>query len=375
MNSKRNREFRAPTAAQYMYSDGLRKIAAGKKQPMPRTDSSDQNAAAAEVLGAYGLRAASLEYMNHGLINRTWRVRGENGSSYALQHLSSILGPEIHEDIEAVTAHISAGGMATPRLVRASGGGLYVERDDGVWRLLTWLEGEFHNRLENAVQAEQAGALLARFHMALDDFRAPFASKRRPIHEPDRRIAELEQALAVHRAHPLHAEARDLQRRTLKLLAQLPPLLETPLRVVHGDPKINNMLFAPDGEGLAMVDLDSLGRLSLPYELGDAFRSWCNPVGEDSEETGFSVELFEAARSGYLDVATFISDDERSCLVDATLWITLELTTRFTADILNDRYFGWDPERFASRAEHNLVRARGQLRLAESLMAVRPTLG
>ena len=184
-------------------------------------------------------------------------------------------------------------------------------------------------------------------------------------------MRELEQALAGHRGHPLLAQAEALGRRTLELLSQLPPLPEAPLRVVHGDPKINNMLFSPRGEGLAMVDLDSLGRLSLPYELGDAFRSWCNPVGEDSENTEFSAELFEAARSGYLEVATFITDAERSCLVDATLWITLELTTRFTADILNDRYFGWDPQRFASRAEHNLVRARGQLNLAESLLALR----
>ncbi|MDE0678640.1 MAG: aminoglycoside phosphotransferase family protein [Gammaproteobacteria bacterium] len=344
--------------------------------PMAKPDSSQNSKtrAAEQALDAYGLRAESLEYLDHGLINRTWRVRGENGASYALQRLSPILGPEIHEDIEVVTAHIAARGMATPRLVGASAGGLYVEREDGVWRLLTWLEGEFHNRLENTGQAEQAGALLARFHMALADFDRPFASKRRPIHEPERRIREMEQALAAHRGHPLHAEAERLQRRTLELMAQLPAMPETPLRVAHGDPKINNMLFSPEGEGLAMLDLDSLGRLSLPYELGDAFRSWCNPMGEDSEETEFSVELFEAARSGYLDVATFIAKEERSCLVDATLWITLELTTRFTADILNDRYFGWDPRRFASRAEHNLVRARGQLRLAESLLSVRPTL-
>ncbi|MCY4477082.1 MAG: aminoglycoside phosphotransferase family protein [Gammaproteobacteria bacterium] len=343
---------------------------------MPSNESSElsETGAAEQVLGAYGLRAESLEYMNHGLINRTWRIHGENGARYALQRLSPILGPEIHEDIEAVTAHIAARGMATPRLVRSSGGGLCVERADGVWRLLTWLEGEFHNRLENTRQAAQAGALLARFHMALADLEHSFASKRRPIHEPRRRIRELEQALAEHRGHPLHAEAESLRRKTLKLLSQLPALPETPLRVAHGDPKINNMLFSPDGEGLAMLDLDSLGRLSLPFELGDAFRSWCNPVGEDSEDTEFSVELFEAARSGYLDVATFLSEDERSSLVDATLWITLELTTRFTADIVNDRYFGWDPERFASRAEHNLVRARGQLRLAESLMAALPAL-
>ena len=343
---------------------------------MPSNESSElsETAAVEQVLGAYGLRAESLEYVNHGLINRTWRVRGENGARYALQRLSPILGPEIHEDIEAVTAHIAARGTATPRLVRSSGGGLCVQRADGVWRLLTWLEGEYHNRLETSRQAAQAGALLARFHMALVDFDHSFASKRRPIHEPQRRIRELEQALAGHRGHPLRAEAESLRRKTLELLSQLPALPETPLRVAHGDPKINNMLFSAEGEGLAMVDLDSLGRLSLPYELGDAFRSWCNPIGEDSEDTEFSVDLFEAARSGYLDVATFLTEDERSSLVDATLWITLELTTRFTADIVNDRYFGWDRERFASRAEHNLVRARGQFRLAESLMAARPAL-
>lgn len=375
MIPKRKKEFSAPTAAQYMYIDRSGKISRGN-QPMPSTESSDhsETAAAERVLAAYGLRAVSLEYVNHGLINRTWRVRDDTGASYALQRLSPILGPEIHQDIEAVTAHIAARGMATPRLVRASGGHLYVQRDDGVWRLLTWLEGQFHNQLENTDQAGQAGALLARFHMALVDFDTPFAGKRRPIHEPGRRIGELEQAVAGHRGHPLHSEAEILQRRTLELLSQLPPLPLTPLRVAHGDPKINNMLFSPEGEGLAMLDLDSLGRLSLPYELGDAFRSWCNPIGEDSENTEFSIELFEAARSGYLDVATFITEEERSCLVDATLWITLELTTRFTADILNDRYFGWDSERFASRAEHNLVRARGQLKLAESLLAVRPAL-
>ena len=343
---------------------------------MANSEPSDQcdTIAAGRVLDAYGLRAESLDYMNHGLINRTWRVSAGNGSTYALQRLSPILGPEIHEDIEAVTTHIEAAGMATPRLVRTTNGHLCVEHEGEVWRLLTWLEGEFHNRLENPRQAGQAGALLARFHMALADFHQPFASKRRPIHEPERRVRELEQALARHASHPLHAEAQTLHGQTLKLLSRLPPLPDTPLRVAHGDPKINNMLFSAEGEGLAMVDLDSLGRLSLPYELGDAFRSWCNPVGEDSENTEFSVELFEAARSGYLGVATFLTEDERSCLVDATLWITLELTTRFSADILNDRYFGWDPKRFASRAEHNLVRARGQLNLARSLFTLRASL-
>ena len=338
-------------------------------------DSSNAEAATAEqVLASYDISAAALDFMDHGLINRTWRVRAHDGSSYALQRLSPILGAEIHGDIEAVTAHIAAQGMPTPRLLRNLQGGLYVEREDGIWRMLTWLEGEFHNRLENTSQAEQAGALLARFHSALTDFNQSFASRRRPIHEPARRFAALNEALTRHQDHPLLGDAQALGQRLMEIVSALPPAPETPPRVVHGDPKINNMLFTPAGEGLAMVDLDSLGRLRLPYELGDAFRSWCNPAGEDSARTEFSAELFRAARAAYLDVADFITAAERKGLVDATLWITLELTARFTADILDDRYFGWDPQRFASRAEHNRLRARGQLSLAESLLALRPSL-
>ncbi len=343
---------------------------------MPSLDSfrASNPRAAEQALGAYGLRAEALEYMDHGLINRTWRVSASDGEFYALQRLSAILGPEIHRDIEAVTAHLAAKGMPTPRLLRTVGGDLYVEREDGIWRVATWLEGKFHNRLENTGQAGQAGALLARFHQALSDFDQPFASRRRPIHEPARRVAELDRALAEHPDHPLRGEADKLRRGAMDMMAGLRPMPSTPLRVTHGDPKINNMLFTPEGEAFAMVDLDSLGRLSLPYELGDAFRSWCNPAGEDSEDTEFSLAMFEAARCSYLNTASFITGEERSCLVDATLWITLELATRFTADILNDRYFGWNPQRFASRAEHNLARARGQLKLAQSLLAQRHCL-
>ncbi len=343
---------------------------------MPDTDFScnSDTRTAEHVLVAYGLHAETLEYMDHGLINHTWRVGANDGEFYALQRLSPILGAETHHDIQAVTAHLAARSMPTPRLLRTAGGDLYVEREDGIWRVLTWLQGEFHNRLENTGQAGQAGALLARFHRALADFDQPFASTRRPIHEPARRFAELDRALAEHPEHPLRGDAGELRRRAMEIVAGLRPMPQTPLRVVHGDPKINNMLFTPEGEGLAMVDLDSLGRLSLPYELGDAFRSWCNPAGEDSEDTEFSVDLFKAARAGYLNTASFITEEEKACLVDATLWITLELASRFTADILNDRYFGWNRQRFASRAEHNLVRARGQLGLAESLLAQSPDL-
>jgi hypothetical protein len=51
------------------------------------------------------------------------------------------------------------------------------------------------------------------------------------------------------------------------------------------------------------------------------------------------------------------------------LTIAAELCLRFLTDALEERYFGFDASRFATRGEHNLARARGQLELAKSLVA------
>jgi hypothetical protein len=51
--------------------------------------------------------------------------------------------------------------------------------------------------------------------------------------------------------------------------------------------------------------------------------------------------------------------------------IALELAARFCVDAFEDRYFGWDPQRFPSRREHNRVRAAGQLELAQAVASQR----
>jgi hypothetical protein len=113
------------------------------------------------------------------------------------------------------------------------------------------------------------------------------------------------------------------------------------------------------------VDLDTLASLPLDVELGDAWRSWCNPVGEDSTETHFDLEIFAASVAGYREIQPF-SAEEQEALAGGIERIALELAARFCRDVFEDRYFGWDASRFASRAAHNLHRAKGQLSLARS---------
>ena len=68
-------------------------------------------------------------------------------------------------------------------------------------------------------------------------------------------------------------------------------------------------------------------------------RSWCNPVSEDAVTADFSQPLFEAAITGYAEVAAgFREPAEWSAIPAATLTITVELAARFCADSLREQY-------------------------------------
>jgi Ser/Thr protein kinase RdoA (MazF antagonist) len=337
---------------------------------------SREEQAARRALGAWELAADRLSPLGRGLINQTWLVTAAGGQRYVLQRVAPIFPPEINRDMDVVTRRLLARGVTVPRVLPTRDGDLWVLQQGHTWRLLTWLPGDCHDALATGDQARSAGRLLARFHVAVDGLEHEFANPRLGVHDTERHLRSLRGALQEHAGHPRHGQVAPLGEAILAAASALPPLPATPDRVVHGDPKINNMLFAPaTGEAAALVDLDTVGRMPLPLELGDAMRSWCNPVGEDGRSGRFSAELFAAAQSGYAESAAgWISADEVRAIVPATETIIVELAARFCADALNESYFGWDPARFASRSEHNEQRATGQLSLARSFADQREIL-
>jgi Ser/Thr protein kinase RdoA (MazF antagonist) len=328
------------------------------------------------ILAAWDLEPESVRPLGTGLINRTFLACGRNGEWRVVQQVNPMFPPAVNEDIEAVTAHLAARGVPTPRLVRTLDGRLCVPDPAGAWRVLTQVAGRVVDAVANVHQAREAGRLLASFHRALDDLDHEFRHVRAPVHEPARHLADLAKAIDAHRQHRLHAPAARLAEEIHAAADRLPALPATPVRVVHGDPKISNLVFAADSDrAICMLDLDTVGRMALPLELGDAFRSWCNVASEDDPRGRFSAELFGAAIAGYGAAATgWLRPDEASAAVDATATIQVELAARFCADVLNERYFGWNPQQFQTRGDHNLARARGQLAVHRSLLAQRPRL-
>jgi Ser/Thr protein kinase RdoA (MazF antagonist) len=328
------------------------------------------------ALRAYDLGATTTQPILGGLINHTFVVESPRGR-FVLQRLHPIFGAEVHEDIEAITAHLAAKHLVTPRLVRTRDGALYTTESDSVWRLMTFVEGQSVHRVDSPARAESAGALVGRFHAALADLRHDFRFRRAGVHDTARHFCLLDEAVTTQTQSAHHDVIARLRDELRAGLAALPDLTAAnlPKRIAHGDLKISNLLFDTAGMGVCLVDLDTLGEMILPHEMGDAWRSWCNPLGEDDPQARFERSLFDAAWRGYsAQMGSTITAAERGLLVTGIQTICLELSARFARDVLEDKYFGWDATRFPSRMAHNLVRAQSQASLYRSLSAQRAAL-
>ncbi len=345
-----------------------------------------------DVLAAWGRVGADVRPFGSGLINTTFLVHTDGQADLVVQRLHPIFGPQVNDDIEAVTAHLRTKGLLTPSLVRTTDGarcvvlGSVETGDRVVWRALSRIEGGASlDRLRSPAQARAAAGLVATFHAAVEDFSYAYQHVREGVHDTKKHLLALARSMAKHRKHRLGHAAGSVGKEILDAGARLPDLTKLPLRHCHGDLKISNVLFAATESGavaddepraLCLVDLDTLQKLQWPLEMGDALRSWCNPQGEDIANANLDLELFRGAVEGYFSSGKkpFILPEESDALVDGLLTICVELAARFCRDALEESYFGWDPTRHKTRGDHNLLRARGQWSLAKSVKTQRDEL-
>ncbi len=325
---------------------------------------------AIEVGAAWGWQDADIAPLAGGLINETYAVRVGGAPIAVLQRLHPVFGAEVNHDIEAVTAHLAAHGLSTPRLLRTLDDRAWTMHDGKVWRALSWIDGITKHAVDAPGWAMAGGELVGRFHRAVADLQHDYAFARAGVHDTAAHLARLDGLVTT----SADTEAVALGREVLAAAQALPVLGPTPPRHCHGDLKISNVMFTRETQprGECLVDLDTLGLGTLAFELGDAMRSWCNPRGEDVGGVGFELPIFDAAMRGFRSVAdSIVTPDELTSIVSGLETVCIELAARFAVDVFRDDYFGWDPARFPSRRAHNLIRARGQLALGLAVRAAR----
>ncbi len=331
------------------------------------------------------------EELRNGHINTTYRAcyRSEDGQEdrYILQRINDYVfkdPAQVMRNVEKVTRHITwkllrrrknAAGQ-TLNLFPARGGRNYIvlPEEGGMWRCYNNIEGTHtYDVVENIRQAYQAGYAFGSFQDLICDMNPEDIRESIPdFHNTPKRYADL-----------LKSVEADVKGRVANCLPELELLKswenrysritdmlasgELPTRITHNDTKINNvMLDEETDDAVCVIDLDTVMPGTVLYDFGDMVRTATCMAKEDEEDLSkvhMEMPFFESLAEGYLDAAHgFLTQKELEFMPFSGWLITAEIGIRFLTDYLDgDLYFR------TSKPDHNLIRARNQFKLAQSI--------
>ena len=312
--------------------------------------------------------ATHVEAFGLGLLHTTYRVTSPSGD-FVLQRLHDIVSDRAVHDANIVGSFLMKRGIASPQPLPAVGGDIVFHTDGLRFRCYPMIPGNVFDHVATQAIAREAGRLVGRFHAALQDCAYEPQGSIPNFHDTACVLEQLRDA-----RKNLHGDIADIAD---EILEQLPRMIIDAVAmgegemIIHADLKISNLLFDDNGVGTAIVDMDTLMRHYRAIDLGDAFRSWCvRGTGEDDATLSFDQALFDAACEGYgVGIGGDIDITHRQLFLRATVQMAWELAARFLCDSVHDESFSVDRERYPTRREHNIARARGQFHLGQTILA------
>ncbi|MGI6537059.1 MAG: phosphotransferase enzyme family protein [Caldicoprobacterales bacterium] len=347
-----------------------------------------------EAAGSFELegRLTDAKPYGGGHINDTFAVvcDREDGSikRYILQRINTNVFKkpvELMENVAAITQYLGKiikknGGdpmRETLNLIPTKDGrNWYVDSKGEYWRCYHFVEDTVtYNQVKSKEDFYHSAKAFGKFQMLLADYPAETLHETIPnFHNTVDRFEKFKEALEkdiLNRAKYVADEIEFVLKReedTHKLI-NLQKAGKLPLRVTHNDTKMNNVLIDKHtGEGICVIDLDTvMPGLSL-YDYGDSIRFGATYAAEDERDlskVNFELELFEVYTKGYLEVAgDVLNSYEIENLPMGAKLMTLECGMRFLTDYLSgDTYFK------IHREGHNVDRCRTQFKLVSDMEA------
>ncbi|MBQ9801744.1 MAG: aminoglycoside phosphotransferase family protein [Clostridia bacterium] len=339
---------------------------------------------------AFSSRVTSIDECKIGHINSTFFVNCEDGR-YVVQKINKGIfknPAEIMANVTGVTDHIRAklaavGGdtkNGTLQFVKSGDRYYHIDEEGEYWRAYRFVDGNCYQTCDTTELFCRVGAAFGEFQNQLADYDAATLFEVIPnFHHTAKRYEAFETAAMAdvcRRAKDCAEEIAFIRARKTACAFIVDGLAtgKFPLRVTHNDTKLNNVIMNKEtGEGLCVIDLDTVMPGSLLYDFGDAIRFGASSAAEDETDLDrvyVKTEMFEAFTKGFVtSLKKSITKEELLALPEAARVITLEQAIRFLTDHLQgDTYFRIHHE------GHNLERARNQLKLVADLEAKMPTL-
>jgi Ser/Thr protein kinase RdoA (MazF antagonist) len=332
-------------------------------------------------------KAEAFEPYGSGHINETWAVtlRGGPVRRVILQRINTAVfrDPDgLMANIGRVTRHLAEKLSGRPEAARRTlslvptldGADFLRDTEGSVWRVYRFIEGaRSWDILGSPRQAYEAAKAFGTFQRLLMDLPLPRLVETIPhFHDTPRRLGRLREVVEADPLNRAKGAAADLafvfSHETLA--GSLASLLSSGVlseRVTHNDTKVNNVLLDDTtGEGICVIDFDTVMPGLLLYDFGDLVRTAVNPAAEDEPDLSkvvASEPMFEALVRGYLQaIGDVLSSLELGRLVVSGKLLTFEVGIRFLTDHLEgDVYFR------IHRPGQNLDRARNQFAFVRSL--------
>ena len=347
-----------------------------------------------EVLQAFdfGAPAADAARYGHGHINDTFRVRTRPedgaGGCFILQRMSAAAfqrPDQLMENIVGVTEYLAgkivqAGGdphREALRVVRCRDGRpYYTDSRQGAWRVFPFIERvRCFQTADTPELFAASGRAFGKFQRLLDGYPAGTLHETIPrFHDTEDRLAKLNAAVSADRlgrAENCGPEIAFALAREADCSVALDALRNgtLPLRVTHNDTKLNNVLIdRHTGEGVCVIDLDTVMPGLSIYDFGDSIRFGANHCAEDETDltkVNLDLDLFTVFLDAFLEGSEgALTGREIEYLPWGAKLMTLECGIRFLTDYLEgDVYFR------TSRPGQNLDRARTQFKLVLDMEA------
>lgn len=231
-------------------------------------------------------------------------------------------------------------------LIPATDGSTAVTDTTGkLWRALSYIQDSitFPHAETNSL-AEQTGWALGHFHrrvanLATDALLPPLPGFH-VLSSYLRKYQQLSTRISVHDTATIQWCKKVIaeEQGAALILEQALESRKIHRSIIHGDPKIANVLFDSKSHlALSIIDLDTVGPGLLLHDIGDCLRSVCNNCDEAGklERVSFNLDRCNAALHGYFQAAgQLLSLVEKELLYDAVKSITFELGLRFFTDYL-----------------------------------------
>ena len=320
--------------------------------------------------------ALDLSALGNGLINDTYLVQ-TSSKPFVLQRINHSVFPQpaqIMANLSQLNLHVAQKPKDTVKLIipailkTQSNDEFYQDEQGSYWRALEYIANtESLETISHIHQVQKTGFALGHFHRLVSDLKPSHLVDTLPgFHIAPDYLKHYQQVLTrVPKASTSESQyctafianhqhiINDLE------AAKQQGLL--PLRVIHGDPKLNNFLFAKDTQKIiSLIDLDTVKPGLVHYDIGDCLRSCCHNLATND----FDLEIATALLTSYLSEAgVFFSEADYDYLYASIRLIPFELGLRFYTDYLEGNcYFK------VTEPDENLHRAVNQFQLCESII-------